>query len=277
MTRAGWNWFSSLLNCSRVVSNAGIHSLILFSFSCSQCLHSQFPRVHQCYDWPFDSHEDQSLGRVSTWAAPAATMRRYQMSSTKQPILHMLCSVIRELATKALHNLTPQAPDYMASTGKLCHLSCSPNNAVLLIKRDSLRGNVLRTIDWLLVTSHRYAMCFFSVGFSFAAAVAHGSGSGPPHPPRCHPGMCRDHTRPVQAGPSNQQVDYCLTLQSTSRNTELCSSCISISFTFDRQWEVIISLKDNYPAKAETQMLNTSSKDFLKCVKCLMCETLHAS
>lgn len=34
--------------------------------------------------------------------------------------LNKLCFVfraIRELATKALHNLTPRAPDYMANTG----------------------------------------------------------------------------------------------------------------------------------------------------------------
>lgn len=36
--------------------------------------------------------------------------------------------MIRELATKALHNLTPQAPDYMAATGKQCHPICSPGN-----------------------------------------------------------------------------------------------------------------------------------------------------
>lgn len=40
-----------------------------------------------------------------------------------------VCSVIRELATRALHNLTPQAPDYMAATGKKkCQRTCSPDN-----------------------------------------------------------------------------------------------------------------------------------------------------
>lgn len=33
-------------------------------------------------------------------------------------------SAIRELSSKALHNLTPQAPDYMSSTGKQCNLTC---------------------------------------------------------------------------------------------------------------------------------------------------------
>lgn len=39
-------------------------------------------------------------------------------------------STIRELSSKALHNLTPQAPDYMAETGKQCHSTCSPGNGV---------------------------------------------------------------------------------------------------------------------------------------------------
>ncbi len=45
------------------------------------------------------------------------------------------------------------------------------------------------------------------VGFSFATAVAHGSGYWPPRSSWSHPGMCRDHTRSVQTGPSDQQVD----------------------------------------------------------------------
>lgn len=49
-------------------------------------------------------------------------------------IFYVICSAIRELATKALHNLTPQAPDYMATTGKQCHFPCSPVNVELSMK-----------------------------------------------------------------------------------------------------------------------------------------------
>lgn len=35
-------------------------------------------------------------------------------------------SVIRELATKALHNITPQAPEYMANVGRYQLSSTQP-------------------------------------------------------------------------------------------------------------------------------------------------------
>lgn len=48
--------------------------------------------------------------------------------------VYVFCSMIRELATKALHNLTPQVPDYMAATGKQCHPTRSSVNVCLLVQ-----------------------------------------------------------------------------------------------------------------------------------------------
>lgn len=85
-----------------------------------------------------------------------------------------VCSVIRELSTKALHNLTPQAPDYMAATGKQCHPTCSPGNGEnKMLMRDDF---------WKLTETYNFCSqvdipwSFFLVGFSSATAVAHGSG-----------------------------------------------------------------------------------------------------
>lgn len=57
--------------------------------------------------------------------------------------MHVLCSVIRELATKALHNLTPQAPDYMATTGTM-----SPYLFPSHVELVSLKVNCLRKSIW---------------------------------------------------------------------------------------------------------------------------------
>lgn len=53
---------------------------------------------------------------------------RIQLVNTMLYFLTLVFSVIRELSSRALHNLTPQAPDYMAETGKQCHFTCFLGN-----------------------------------------------------------------------------------------------------------------------------------------------------
>lgn len=106
-------------------------------------------------------------------------------------------SVIRELSSKALHNLTPRAPDYMAETGKQCCSTCSPGNG-------ENKTHMGEDMWWFMAP----VLCpFFLLWPSAATAAAPDGGFWPPRPPRSHSGLCRDHTRSLQSGPPVQQVD----------------------------------------------------------------------
>lgn len=100
--------------------------IFLKTWFCCQYLHSWFPRIHQgCHRSPH-SHEDQPLGWVCS-----CLLHSLEYPSDKtvdQTFWPFSSSMIRELSSKALHNLTPRAPDYMAETGKQCCSTCSPGN-----------------------------------------------------------------------------------------------------------------------------------------------------
>lgn len=83
----------------------------------------------------------------------------------------------------------------MATTGKKCRLTTSSGYAQMSIKqkKELLEIMIAVPLSFVLV-------------FSSATAVARSSGYRPPWSPWSHPGMCRDNSRSVQTGNSDQQV-----------------------------------------------------------------------
>lgn len=87
---------------------------LIHDFSFFQCLHRWFWGIHQTLNWPLGGYENQSLGRVSNRTVSFGFFGFLILTKA----VFAFIRVIRELATKALHNLTAQAPEYMANTGE---------------------------------------------------------------------------------------------------------------------------------------------------------------
>uniref|UniRef100_A0A8C7XFX0 Tubulin-specific chaperone D n=1 Tax=Oryzias sinensis TaxID=183150 RepID=A0A8C7XFX0_9TELE len=87
---------------------------------------------------------------------------------TAMKINHWDCA-IRELATKALHNLTPQAPDYMATTGKQCHFTYtdlhSRHGAILAC------GEITHALYKVALQTNRYSYMVWYLTHNFKRRV----------------------------------------------------------------------------------------------------------
>lgn len=93
----------------------------------------------------------------------------------------------------------------------------------LLIIWQKQVNNVTLPVPQAMVCVMCAACPFFPVWSSPTKATAHGGGYWPPQPPWGHSGLCRDHTRALQSGPSVWQVDLWISdeVRKTDQHHEL--------------------------------------------------------